>query len=186
MATVANITPKESIEQNLAQWCYEVGTNYEEYSKQSVQRFIKYIGKQSVTDLGAGDGAATKEFIKNGNKVTAVDINKDKLKHVDQRADIICNDALSYLKYITLGNVFCHHTIEHIVNYQEVLDTIAKKLQKGKYCYIAVPKGDHIHSVHHVAFDSVDEIIPPGLEVIEKWELDDNSWPEFGVIARKV
>lgn len=185
MAQTLNITPDESIQQNLNQWCYEVGTHYEDYSKLAAKRFIEYIKKQPVVDLGSGDGAATSVFIKNGNPTTAVDINQSKLDKIDKQATKVCKDALSYLQYIKLGNIFCHHALEHMVNYQDILDVIGQNLQKGKYCYIAVPKGDHPHEVHHVAFESAEELIPPGLEVIELGESDDTSWPEYYMIARQ-
>lgn len=183
MAKTINISPEESIQQNLGQWCYEVGTHYEEFSKKSAQRFIKYIKKQPVIDLGCGDGAATKVFITNGNPTTAVDINHDKLNKITG-ATKVNQDFLTYLTQ-PLDNIFCHHALEHFVDYQSVLDRIGKHLKKGKYCYIAVPKGDHPHEVHHVAFESAEELIPPGLEVIEIGQSDDSEWPEYYAITRK-
>lgn len=186
MAEIVDITPEESIQQNLNHWCLEVGSEFEKHSIKAANKFIKYINKETVVDLGCGDGAATNVFLKNGNKVIAVDINKEKLKHINKKADIICQDAISYMKYTVLQNVFMHHALEHIVNYQEVLDSISKKLVKNGYCYIAVPKGDKPHSVHHVAFSSIEEITPPGLTIIDSNAVDDNEWPEYWVIAKKV
>lgn len=185
MARKLDIDYKESVRQNLNEWCFEVGTEYERYSREAAEKFIEYIGKQSVVDLGAGDGAATKVFLENGNKVIAVDINKEKLSKIDQRADIICQDIKEYMKFVVLKNVFLHHTLEHIVDYQEILDQIGKKLVKGGYCYIAVPKDDKPHSVHHVAFDSIEELCPPGLEVVEQYESNVPYWKQYVVIARK-
>lgn len=183
MAQVANITPEDSINDNLEHWCYEVGTHYEEFSKESAKRFIAYIKKQSVIDLGCGDGAATKVFIKNGNPTTAVDINPEKLNKITG-ATLVNKDFLTYLTK-PVDNIFCHHALEHFVDYQQVLDRIGKYLKKGKYCYIAVPKNDKPHSVHHVAFESIDELLPPGLTLIDSGESDNKTWPEYWLIARQ-
>ena len=183
MATVASISHEESIVQNRNTWCLEVGSSYEEYSVNSANRFIKYIKKQPVVDLGSGDGAATNVFIKNGNKTTAVDINPEKLNCIDGAIKV----ETDFLTYLTkpLDNVFMHHALEHYVNYQQVLDAIGKYLKKNKYCYISVPKNDHVHSVHHVAFDSIEEIIPKGLELVASGSTD-GAWQEYWIIARKV
>lgn len=181
MAQVANISPEDSIQQNLDGWCLEVGSAYEKYSVKSAKKFIEYIGREPVVDLGSGDGAGTRVFVENGNPTIAVDINPTKLEKI-KGAELVNEDFLTFLNK-PVDNIFMHHSLEHFVNYQEVLDRIAEYL-KG-YCYIAVPRGDHLHSVHHVAFESVEEIIPPGLEVVESGESDDSEWPEFWVIARK-
>lgn len=183
MAKVANISPEESIRQNLDTWCFEVGSQFEEYSVKSAERFLKYIKKQAVIDLGSGDGAATRVFIENGNPTTAVDINQDKLDKIIG-AKKVQADFVSFLSK-PVDNLFFHHALEHCPNPDEVLELIGKHLKKDKYCYIAVPKNDHPHSVHHVAFESLDEIIPPGLEIIEGGESDNPTWPEYFVIAKK-
>lgn len=178
-----DITPEDSIKHNLSEWCYEVGSEYEKHSRKSAERFIGYINKQPVVDLGSGDGAATNVFVANGNPTTAVDINPEKLAKI-RSATTEQTDFLTYLSK-PVDNIFMHHSLEHCPNPMEILSLIAKHLKRGSYCYIAVPKGDEPHSVHHAAFESVDEIVPPGLEVIESGESDDPSWPEYRVIARK-
>lgn len=182
MAKVSNITHDESIQQNLEGWCFEVGSEYENYSIAAANLFIEYIGTKPVIDLGSGDGAATKVFVANGNKTTAVDINSEKLNRIEG-AKLVQTDFMSFLSK-PLDNIFLHHSLEHYVNYQDVLDAIASHLKKGSYCYIAVPKGDTPHSVHHVAFESVDEICPPGLEVIECTE-SEKPWPQYYAITKK-
>lgn len=167
MARTAKVTSEDSIQENLNTWCFEVGTEYEEYSRQSVARFIKYIGKETVIDLGAGDGAATNHFAKNGNKVIAVDINPHKLSEIKTAWHIVKQDFVTYLSKPIQHHIFMHHALEHCIDYDTVLELIGKNLAKGKYCYIAVPKDDTPHSVHHVAFDNAEELVPPNLEVIE-------------------
>lgn len=179
-----NVNTQQSINENLETWCFEVGTHYESYSKHAAERFISYIGNSPVVDLGAGDGAATKVFVANGNKTTAVDINAEKLGKI-KGAKVVQADFVSYLSK-PVDNVFMHHSLEHCPNPEEVLALISKWLKKGCYCFIAVPKDDTPHSVHHVAFDSVDEIQPPGLELVESIISNEKEWKQYIVIARKV
>lgn len=184
MVRTLNNTPEEAMQGNLNTWCLEVGSEYEKYSRQSAEKLIKYIGTKPVVDLGAGDGAGTKRFVENGNPVTAVDINADKLNRIEG-AMTVEQDIVSYLDQ-PLENIFMHHVLEHIPNWEEVLYLISEHLKKGRYCLIAVPKDDTPHSVHYVAFDSWGEIAPEGLELIEHWETSDSAiWQEYGIIARK-
>lgn len=167
MARTSQITSENSIEENLNTWCFEVGTEFEEYSRKSVEKFINFIGKETVIDLGAGDGAATNHFAKNGNKVIAVDINAHKLAEIKTAWRVVEADFVTYLSKPIKHHIFMHHALEHCIDYNKVLELIGKNLAKGKYCYIAVPKDDEPHSVHHVAFDSAEELIPTGLDTIE-------------------
>ncbi len=169
MAEVADISPEESIKQNLEQWCYEVGTHFEDKARKSAEYFTDFIGTEPVVDLGSGDGAATKFFVNNGNPTTAVDINPKKLAKV-KGAKKVQKDFLAFLVK-PVDNVFCHHALEHFVDYQAVLDAIGKHC-KG-YCFIAVPNNDPVHEVHHVRFTNVEELAPPGMEIVEATETKD-------------
>lgn len=184
MARTAKIAPEDSIQENLNTWCFEVGTEYEEYSRQSVERFIQLIGKETVIDLGAGDGAATNHLAANGNKVIAVDINAHKLAEIKTAWHVVKSDFVEYLSKPIEHHIFMHHALEHCIEYEKVLKLISKNLAKGKYCYIAVPKDDEPHSVHHVAFDSAEEIVPPNLKVIELIS-HDQPQKEYIAITRK-
>lgn len=184
MARKQELTHDESIQDNLDKWCLEVGTVFEGHSVKAANKFLEYIKNSPVVDLGSGDGAGTNVFVKNGNPTTAVDINPEKLINI-KGAKLQLTDFLGYLKK-PVDNVFCHHALEHYVDYEKVLEAIGKWLKKGSYCYIAVPKNDEPHSVHHVAFDSHKELIPPKTEIIEYGESDDMSWPEYYVIVRKI
>lgn len=177
-----NLTPEESMHQNLETYCFEVGSEYEEHSIEAAKHFIEYIGKKPVVDLGAGDGAATKVFVKNGNPTTAVDINQHKLDKI-KGAKTIKQDFLTYLSK-PVDNLFLHHCLEHFVNPEEVLKLISENLKKGCYVYIAVPKDDTPHSVHHVAFESLQELYPPNLKIMEVRASDKPTWKQYIVIAR--
>lgn len=173
----------KSIQENLDVFCYEVGSQFEKYSIKAANRFLQYIGKNPVVDLGSGDGAATKVFVANGNKVTAVDINPDKLSKITD-AKTVQKDYVSFLSK-PVDNVFLHHSLEHYVDSNKVLRLISKWLKPGCYCYIAVPRKGELYSVHHTVFESIAEIKPPGLKVVESLEDTDLTWPEYCVIARK-
>jgi hypothetical protein len=81
----------------------------------------------------------------------------------------------------SIPNIFSHHALEHLPNPQDVLNLISKKLKSGGYIYFEVPANDHIHSVHHATFDSPEDLLPPGFEIVET----SNSKTEHYIIARK-
>lgn len=179
----SDITPEQSIQHNLDVYCFEVGSDYEKYAVRSAERFIEHIGNKPVIDLGCGDGAATRVFVKNGNKTTAVDINTDKLDKIEG-AQTIEDNFINYLSK-PVGNLFLHHSLEHYVEPEKVLELIGKNLKKGSYCFIAVPYGGEVHSVHHVVFESIEEITPPNTTVVDSWIDKNEGWPEIGIIVRK-
>lgn len=179
----SDISKEQSIKENLDGFCFEVGSSYERYSVEAANKFIEFIGTKPVADLGCGDGAATNVFVANGNKVTAVDINPAKLNRI-KGATLVNEDFETFLSK-PVDNIFLHHSLEHYVDPQAVLNKISKHLKSGSYCYIAVPKGDCVHSVHHVAFESVEEILPPELEIVETGESDEVTWPQYYTITRK-
>lgn len=179
---VSSASPEDSIRANANGGILEIGSEYEKYSVNSANRFIEYIDKQPVIDLGCGDGAATRVFVANGNPTTGVDVSKRKLDRVEG-AKKVNTDFVNFLSK-PVDNVFMHHSLEHYVRPGEVLGLIAKWLKPGCYCYIAVPMGGLIHSTHFAVFDAVDELLPPGLEIIKAEEITD-GWGEYRVIARK-
>lgn len=179
----ADITPEQSIQENLEIYCLEVGSDYEKYAVRSAEKFIEYIGKEPVVDLGCGDGAASKVFFENGNNVIAVDINPIKLDK-NEWATTVQADFIEYLSK-PVGNLFLHHSLEHYVEPEKVLELIGKNLKKGSYCFIAVPYGGEVHSVHHVVFEDANELVPPNTKVIDAWIDEDEGWPEVGIIVQK-
>lgn len=176
-----DITPEDSIKEQLETYSIEVGTPFENSSKEAVARFSLYLETLWVADLGCGDGAATKYFQEEGITVVGVDINQDKLDlnptDLKEKMDII-----SYLKYCEdIPNIFMHHSLEHLPNPQKVLDLISEKLAPGGYVYIEVPANDQVHSVHHSSFDTAGDIYPEGLELLEA----ETTVDEHYIIARK-
>lgn len=176
-----DITPEESMEEQLREFVLEAGTHYANSSRTAVERLLTHPITGKVVDLGCGDGAATAFF---GNmEVVGVDINQQKLD-LNNLADTVNQDIVGYLREQdddSIDNIFSHHALEHLPNPQIVLDLIAKKLKPGGYIYLEVPANDHIHSVHHATFDSPDDLLPEGLERVE-WG---SGHDEHYVIARK-
>lgn len=177
----SSLTPEETIERASGGGIFEVGSDYEKYSVASANKFIQYIGKKPVVDLGSGDGAGTQVFVANGNKATAVDVNKAKLHRIEG-AELVNTDFVSYLNK-PVDNIFMHHALEHYSDPPRVLKLISKYIKPGCYCYIAVPRNDTVHDSHFAAFDSLEEIFPPGLEIVESGETE-GEWEEYYVIAK--
>lgn len=175
------LNPKTSIGDNLRVWCFEVGTIFENHTKDLAKEYRKYIVGDEVVDLGSGDGAANKGF--KGLKITAVDINQDKLdKNTAQTK--VCQDFITYLKGVeSIPNLFMSHTLEHFVDPESVLKLLDKKVTKS--IFIAVPARDTPNSVHHVAFDSVDEITLPSFTVEKAEERQHADLYEYVFIGVK-
>lgn len=176
--SVADITPEESIKQNLENYTMERDySEYKEAARNMAQRFVSYKPGNVIIDLGAGDGAANL-ILKRVATVIAVDINPVKLQ--TNSAVCIQADFIGWLELQSnnsLPSIFMHQALEHFVNPQKVLKLISKKLKEEALVLIDVPFGDRLHSVHHAIFETPEDITPPGLDVIDKGQL----W----IVARK-
>ena len=184
----ANITQEESILQNLETWCYEVGSKFEKMGREAALDFIKYIISPYILELGAGDGSSSKTFVKNEKFVIAIDINYEKLKAIPSpiitwEADML--EALEILKDNSVSNVFAHHSLEHVVKAQEVINEISRVTKSKGFFYAIVPADDYLHSVHHVVFESAEELLPPGFKPI-KMEKQLRNELEFICVAQKL
>ena len=184
----SNISSEESILHNLDTWCCEVGSRFEQVSIDAAYECINLINDlgldYSVVDLGCGDGAATKVFLENDFNVIGVDINDKKLDKFS--GPKIQTDMLSFVKFFNkINNVFTHHALEHSIDAEEIINTIGQKMSIGSIYYAVVPANDHLHSVHHIVFESPKELLPPGLIPL-KMEYQERNEPEFICIAQKL
>ncbi len=184
----ASITREESILNNLDTWCYERGDRFEQSSIEAAQDCVRYINSlgfdHHILDLGCGDGAATKEFFELGFNTLAVDINPEKLERVPGLK--FESDIVEFTEKIKIfNNIFSHHAFEHVVNIEEAIKNIGKKIQPGCLYYVIVPANDYLHSVHHVVFESPEELLPPGLTPL-KMEYQERAEPEFICVAQKL
>ena len=121
-----------------------------------------------------------------GFEVIAVDINPKKLCRIEAGPTLKCMSMLDYVTQTPmLNNVFTHHSLEHTVDAQEIIEKIGMKMSKGSFYYAAVPAEDYLHSVHHVVFEMPFELLPPYCEPIlvgtrQRWD-----WKEYICIAQK-
>jgi len=194
------ISSRESIEENLQTWCYEVGSRFEEIGRDAADDFFYYFKKLNnlefieeknniVYDIGSGDGSSTNRLTELGFDVVAVDINYNKLKKTNARQKI-CEDVLTFLKNMPAGvqinNIFSHHSLEHMVDAEEIINFLGEKLMVGGLYYSIVPANDYLHSVHHVVFESPRELLPSvSFDVIELCEQIRFGEKEYKCILKK-
>lgn len=198
----AKITQLESQKQNLKMYCMEVGSEFEPQTRTAARWFLEHLDSESViVDLGSGDGAATLEFMEQGYSVIAVDLNPQKIQRLldltekyleEDLFQIVVgldSDFISYLSAVrdeSLTAIFCHHALEHCIYVDQVLTQITRVLAPGGVCLIVVPANDTLHSVHHTVFESVDELVPPGLEIVIGEISDRNQRDDFWVLTKRV
>lgn len=198
---IKEITSEESMKENLETWCYEVGSRFERISVDAAEEFInwwRFVNKIKkhhnmtnkdffITDLGSGDGAATNYFAEQGFRVTAVDINKEKLdKIINKNVFCVNKDIKSFLENTDdAENIFTHHSLEHTVEAKEIIELCGEKLKPGGLYYATVPAGDYLHSVHHIAFESAEELLPNGLQLLMMSTRERFGEKEFVCIATK-
>lgn len=181
------MTQEESILYNLETWCYEVGSDFEDMGRQAAKDFIKYAINKNVLELGCGDGSTAKVFKDNNIRAMYVDINLEKLLKIPYgliwKEDML--EALRLCKSNTIGNIFAHHSLEHVVEVEEVLKEVARVMRPLGIFYAIVPADDYLHTVHHVVFESAEELLPKKFKpiVLEKQYRNE---PEFICIAQKL
>ena len=187
MVDKKDISLEESFAEQLAAFDFEVGSNWEEMSRQGVDDFDKHTTVKSVLELGCGDGAALKKFVELGYTATGVDINPQKIERCPKETKAITSDVLEYLKTLEDGsveNIFTHHFLEHAIHYEEILNESSRVLKKGGIFMGIVPAHDHVHSVHHVMFESPYDIAINGFEAILADSKGRLQW-EFHYIGKK-
>lgn len=176
-----DISVADSIAEQKQDYVLEAGTHYADSSRQAVERFQRYVKDGHVVDLGCGDGAAT-EFFNKDITLLGVDVNPYKLEK--NPANSVCKDMVGFLSALdddSIPALFSHHALEHLPNPQDVLNLIADKMEPGGTVYLEVPANDHIHSVHHATFDSPEDLLPKGFEMLESG----SDGQEHYILARK-
>lgn len=180
-------THDQSIEGNLGQWCFEVDSEFQQANDAAVDDAASYMANKVVYELGCGDGAALRRFNQLGFKTYGIDINPDKLDVVTSgityKMDMV--SWLSFAKVGSIPNIFMHHSLEHIIKVDKLLELVAKKLAPGGIFYCVVPADDTPNTVHFTAFDSADELLPKGLKPILVERQERFGHPEFKCVATK-
>lgn len=179
-------THKESIEGNLGQWCYEVDSEFQQANDAAAEDAVSYMTTTTVYELGCGDGASLRKFRELGFDTIGIDINANKLdKAVGKtiKADMV--DWLWGIKDNSLPNIFMHHSLEHIINVDELLGLVTLKLAHNGIFYCVVPADDTPNTVHYTAFDSAEELLPPGLKPLVMAKQERFGHPEYKMVATK-
>lgn len=178
----------DSIKEQLETFDFEVGTKFEEMSREAVDDFDKYTTVKNVVELGCGDGAAIKRFLELGYTVTGVDVNPLKTEKCPKEATVFAEDILDFLNAkedSSIENIFTHHVLEHTIHYDEILKQVSRTLKVGGLFMGVVPAHDHVHSVHHVEFTEPRDIAVDGFEDVV-CETKSRIQQEFHYIGRKV
>ena len=113
--------------------------------------------------------------------------NQQKIERCPKETKAITSDVLEYLKTLEDGsveNIFTHHFLEHAIHYEEILNESSRVLKKGGIFMGIVPAHDHVHSVHHVMFESPYDIAINGFEAILADSKGRLQW-EFHYIGKK-
>lgn len=165
---IKSISSKDSQRENLETWCYEVGTRFEELNINAADELINCllahkIKNKLIFDLGCGDGAAIKQFLRRKYDPVGVDINTEKLRAIEASTRVLNMSFKNFLisQSELNGNIFAHHSLEHSVDAPSIIMEIGSKMTPGNIYYAAVPAEDYLHSVHHVVFESAEELLPP-------------------------
>lgn len=151
------------------------------YTGNIYQRTIQFIDTlgslegKLVVDIPAGDGRISKEFLKRGAKVLALDLYPEKIvaEGVEKiYADM--NDELP-LEDNTVDIVLCQEGIEHIHNQFGLLQEINKKLKANGLLLITTPSLSHLRSrVSMMLVESEYWKRMPASEVDSVWFLENN------------
>lgn len=179
-------THKQSIIGNLGQWCYEVDSEFQQANDAAAEDAASYMTTMTVYELGCGDGASLRKFRQLGFATVGIDINADKLDRAvgkTIKADMV--DWLHKAKDGSLPNIFMHHSLEHIINVDELLGLVTLKLAHNGIFYCVVPADDTPNTVHYTAFDEANELLPPSLIPLVLTKQERFGHPEFKCVAKK-
>ncbi len=181
------ITTEEAIRQNMTHDSKESEHHFGDLSREAANYFHEHNPVGPIVDLGCGDGPALVKLAELGHSVIGVDIQKAKLDRIKGGYVLFeagIEDWLSKRRGGRTANIFCHHVLEHLADPVSVLAEISRVMVSGGLCLMVVPKDNEPYSVHYTAFDAVEELVPPGFEVIDGGERKRDT-PEFWVLSRK-
>ena len=110
---------------------------------QAFRKLLKDYKFKTVLDIGYGDAEQTKEFVKAGKIVTAVDYNpRTEVKGVNT----IVGDFMNHRQFPieeTYDCVWCSHVLEHQMNPKTFLTRIGRVAAEGGVIAITVPPMKH-------------------------------------------
>jgi len=104
--------------------------------------------KGVLLDYGAGSGAFAAHMQQNGWQVTALEPNAKAQKLINAKS-VNAVSSLSQLPNTTYDVITLWHVLEHIPNYEQVLEQLKSKLSKNGKLIIAVPNFKSFDAKHY-------------------------------------
>lgn len=111
------------------------------FSGEALKKIIE-LKPQTLLDVGAGKCEQSKEFLKNGIKITAIDIGP-KPEDLPESIEYVQGffENVTFLRKFDC--VWSSHVLEHTLNPQMFLKQIVENCKEGGYIAITVPPLKH-------------------------------------------
>lgn len=106
-----------------------------------IKHAIEKFAKGKILDIGCGNKPYEKEFKTRCSEYIGCDIEQSSIEKVD----IICDATNIPLESDEFDTVFCTQTIEHIPEFQKVINESYRLLKKEGYFIISGPMYWHLH-----------------------------------------
>lgn len=102
--------------------------------KKSIQ-----LKDKKVLDIGCGLGGYSRSFLKEGAKVTCLDLSKDQFQPHEGLTFVQGDATHTNFADKSFDFVFCSSLIEHVNNPNKLVKEIRRMLKPAGYCYISFP-----------------------------------------------
>tara|TARA_B110000008_G_scaffold278224_1_gene321414 strand:+ start:1103 stop:1831 length:729 start_codon:yes stop_codon:yes gene_type:complete len=111
-------------------------------SFKKIESFLPELeGNEEFLDIGCGHGAVSSDLIKQGYEVSAIEINKDAIKSLENKGFIVYEKDIS--KPLNLSKKFdvvlILDVLEHLFDPYSLLKETTKLLKKDKYLIVTIP-----------------------------------------------
>jgi 2-polyprenyl-3-methyl-5-hydroxy-6-metoxy-1,4-benzoquinol methylase len=129
--------------------------------KKTLNKFDVQFSNKRILDIGCGPGFVIKSLLKNSNfkEVMCVDSSKvaiQKLKEIFPEAKTMILNIVEddFANLIDFDVIFCTEVIEHIPDYENVLEKIKNLMSDRTLFILTIPDGRLDQSMYHVNFFS--------------------------------
>lgn len=147
-----------------------------------------------VVDVGCNTGIFTKTLARAGNRVVGLDINTKKIRiarketqklrnHIQFEAADATTDVEKHVAPASMDLALCTEVLEHVPNYQRVVEQIMTTLKPGGIFLLTVPKEGRVRDPGHINIFTKDTIIhllseygevafhetPPEVSHLDRW-----------------
>ena len=99
---------------------------------------MQFKGKK-VLDIGCGLGGYSRSFLKEGARVTCLDLSKDQFQPQKGLTFVQGDATHTNFPDKSFDFVFCSSLIEHVKNPDKLIKEIRRVLKPAGYCYISFP-----------------------------------------------